>query len=68
MSPEIAALHRPVKDLKLKEGETIHVNIKSKLTAPKKAQAPVSGPRIIAPPPTTETKSEPGIQNWATFD
>lgn len=71
MSPEVAALHKPIADLKLKEGETIRVNIKNKVSAPKKSSTTSSmqsAPKILAPPPPTRAQQSSETTEWATFD
>eukprot|EP00210_Caulerpa_lentillifera_P007517 g7183.t1 len=75
--PELAALHKPVADLGLKEGQTIQVKIKNKVAAPKKSSnsqgtaAKRTTPKILAPPsgPTVKNESQQKQDtNWARFE
>ncbi|GMH45988.1 hypothetical protein BSKO_13952 [Bryopsis sp. KO-2023] len=81
MSDEIAALYRSRGDLSLKEGQTIHVNIKTKaktgqgFLARKSfdgtdgkilAPPPLAG-KVVLPPPATNA-SPPENSGWATFE
>lgn len=72
-TPELAALHKPIADLGLKEGQTIQVKIKNKVAAPKKTQQTTSAksaPKILAPPGGMSAKPAPQNQDesWAKFD
>lgn len=69
--PEIEALHRPIMDLGLKEGQTIQVKIKNKVAAPKRTSLGKNPtPKFLAPP--SGGVSKPNIQkqdsSWEKFD
>eukprot|EP00210_Caulerpa_lentillifera_P006333 g6049.t1 len=72
-TPEIAALHKPIADLGLKEGQTIQVKIRNKVAAPKKVQQTTSAKpalKKLAPPTSASARPESknNDANWAKFD